>query len=661
MPTDTEIRKMDESGFRGRGRAGHAQPSSRARGVFVASTCTLLGDESESDEDEIIEQELIDLTIDESEDIHHSVISSREQAINRLDLPGGSIKAGDLVQVADTTFGSFKVQFILVKVVLINHDRQTVVRGIPIARTRCMLGKLPRKLNEVCMICHFNQPPDILQQTPALIDIAPSNIGGTRSFIMTNALYPTHNPKETTFADLADQAARLLAIEEQGTLVCRWKLEVYKLTPNPKSKHCEEVIRRISLEEVEDERYKVNESRLRTTWRGETTKGGSWSPANQLSGSRSKSHGTRAKSQRYTLFDSFSGAGGVSRGAQMAGFHVQYGVDKCPGVWDTYRANFPQASLHMGSVDSWIQKAAGRQTKADILHLSPPCQPFSPAHTHEAAHDDENRFALMGCCTLISTVRPRIATLEQTFGITHDRHGEYMRILINDFTSQGFSLRWKVVCLATWGSAQDRKRLILIAAAPGERLPNFPAPSHSEDGTDGLKPFNTISRVLDQVCVGDDLHDLEGVRYHDPPRAPIPGDRLAGTITTSPGGFYYPDGSRDLTLREYASLQGFPRHHIFLGTRKAILRQIGNAFPPNTVRHLYKHIEKWLLEQDGMSEYQPLTSEVIVLDAGHTPRTPLGRHRRLAAAQDGTQTHDLTVMKIVDMRERENQPFIDLT
>lgn len=630
----------------------------------MASTCTLDGDDSENAEDEVIEQELIDLTLDDSDHIHHNVILDREQVISRLDLPNGSIRAGDFVQVEVTTLGSFKIQFVLVKVILINQNRQTVVRGLPITRTRWMLGKLPRKLNEVCIICHFNRPPDMLQQTPALIDIAPSSIAGKRSFIMTNDIYPKHNPKQTAFRDLGDQAARLKAIEDYGILVCRWKLEVYKLKPSLSSKHFEEVIRRIAPEEVQVDRYRADENELRTMWRGRTVKGGSWRPANYSPCRKDKAHRhpeTRAKRQQYTLFDSFCGAGGVSCGAQMAGFHVQYGVDKCPDVWDTYQNNFPKASLHMGSIDDWIQETADSWVKTDVLHLSPPCQPFSPAHTREAAHDDENRFALMGCYALIDKVRPRITTLEQTFGITHDRHGEYMRALINDFTAQGFSLRWKVVRLATWGSAQDRKRLILIAAAPGERLPNFPSPSHSENGTGGLKRFNTVAQVLDQVCVGDDLHDLEGVRHHDPPKRPFPGDRLAGTVTTSPGGFYYPDGTRDLTLREYASLQGFPRHHTFFGTRTAILRQIGNAFPPNTVRHLYKHIEKWLLEQDGLREYEPLASEVVVLNECTIPRNPLAQRHEHMSSQGRTQVKDISEAKIIDIGEQENDLLIDLT
>ncbi|KAF7548144.1 hypothetical protein G7Z17_g7246 [Cylindrodendrum hubeiense] len=306
-------------------------------------------------------------------------------------------------------------------------------------------------------------------------------------------------------------------------------------------------------------------------------------------------------------------AGGVSRGAQMAGFKVEYAVDKAEEVWDTYKTNFPDTQLFKMSLDEFLSDPGNGHLRVDVLHFSPPCQYFSPAHTWAAAHDDENIFALFSCNQLLKKTRPRIITVEQTFGLTHSRHAEYCRAFLGDFTQFGYSVRWKVVRLCTWGAAQDRKRLIIIAAAPGERLPPFPAATHSQDGEGGLLPYNSIQRALGGVRRGDDLHDLQNVKYYQTRRPSYDPRRLAGTITTGGNEVYFPDGTRDLTLRELASLQGFPKNHTFLGTKTSIKRQIGNAFPPNTVRVLYRHIEEWLLKNDGMQPYQ-LREELVVVD-----------------------------------------------
>jgi DNA (cytosine-5)-methyltransferase 1 len=67
-------------------------------------------------------------------------------------------------------------------------------------------------------------------------------------------------------------------------------------------------------------------------------------------------------------------------------------------------------------------------------------------------------------------------------------------------------------------------------------------------------------------------------------------------------------------------MQGFPKSHRFLGNMTSIKRQIGNAFPPTAVRVLYKHIEKWLLKEDGMISDDSLDSIVIEDDTEASTR-----------------------------------------
>lgn len=225
---------------------------------------------------------------------------------------------------------------------------------------------------------------------------------------------------------------------------------------------------------------------------------------------------------------------------------------------------------------------------------------FSPAHTREGQNDQENIDALYSCMELVRKCTPRIITLEQTFGITHDRHSQHFWGLIAQFTDLGYSVRWKVVRLCTWGSFQDRKRLIIIASAAGERLPPFPQATHSESGGQGLKKFATIEQAIRGIHPGgrDLLHNLDNMQKFHPRKAPYDANKLAGTICTA-SSCPHPSGTRELTLREMACLQGFPKSHNFYGTRTEIKRQIGNAFPSNTVEVLYKHLHEWLVNEDA--------------------------------------------------------------
>jgi len=54
------------------------------------------------------------------------------------------------------------------------------------------------------------------------------------------------------------------------------------------------------------------------------------------------------------------------------------------------------------------------------------------------------------------------------------------------------------------------------------------------------------------------------------------------------------EGTRKLTIREQARLQGFPDWVTFSGTRYSQSKQIGNAVPPIFAYHLFKQIFRYL-------------------------------------------------------------------
>ncbi|KAF5621744.1 DNA (cytosine-5-)-methyltransferase [Fusarium sp. NRRL 52700] len=514
----------------------------------------------------------------EDEDISgHSNTAARllgqgELELKAVRLLNTTIQAGSFLEVRPFFSGKYLIEFILIKILVRCRSTNAIkIRGTPFLRNRSALAKLPKKPNEVCMLICRDDDTDNEEVT----DISTSQ-----------------------------------------------KLEVCYTGQGSRRKQIEESLVRIDSSEVSRREYRISDEILRNRWRGTTAKGGSWNPfsgghlidlESERPNEEDRSHG-----QQYTLFDSCSGAGGVSRGALMAGFKVRYALDKAPEVWNTYQANFPETELFKMSLDQFLSSAQTSHMRVDVLHFSPPCQFFSPAHTHASEHDDANIFALYGCNQLLRKLRPRIITVEQTFGLTHDRHEEYFNGFLGDFTQHGYSIRWRVIRLCTWGAAQDRKRLIIIAAAPGERLPTFPQATHSQEGGHRLLPYNSIGKALRGIHAGDDLHDLDNVNYFDPPRAPYDPERLAGTITTGGSDLYYPDGSRKLTLREYANLQGFPKLHQFLGTKTSIKRQIGNAFPPNTVRVLYKHLEQWLLNEDRMQPFTNNQDAILIEDDSDT-------------------------------------------
>ena len=164
----------------------------------------------------------------------------------------------------------------------------------------------------------------------------------------------------------------------------------------------------------------------------------------------------RSPGQTLTYGDAFCGGGGASRGAAMAGLRVKWGFDHWTPACTTWQANFPAAKCYELSSYEFVNNIRGSKyskafdAKVDILHLSPPCQYFSPAHTVDCPNDDLNVASLFAVGDVVKVAKPRIVTLEQTFGIVAVRFRKYFNSLVQMFTALGFSVRWAVVNLAQW-------------------------------------------------------------------------------------------------------------------------------------------------------------------------------------------------------------------
>ncbi|KAL8728720.1 MAG: hypothetical protein Q9166_005207 [cf. Caloplaca sp. 2 TL-2023] len=311
--------------------------------------------------------------------------------------------------------------------------------------------------------------------------------------------------------------------------------------------------------------------------------------------SQLSSHPTTSAKRQYTFGDSFCGAGGMSRAAYQSELHIKYAFDCNKNACKSYEMNFPHTNLHCLWADEFARVSI--DCKVDIAHLSPPCQFFSDAHTIAGKDDEMNTASLFAVGELLKKSKPRVVTLEQTFGIVlRARHQGYLNALVQVFTSHGFSIRWRLLHCADYGLPQMRLRTFMIASCPGEPLPPFPPPTHSSSPhTTGLLPWTTITATLSSIP--SDAPDHFPHLSRSRTLSPQSGNRVARTITCNGGGQVHPNGQRDLTLREFASLQGFPLDHVFgtLGAKK----QIGNAVPPVVGRQVLQGVIKALEKEDG--------------------------------------------------------------
>lgn len=275
---------------------------------------------------------------------------------------------------------------------------------------------------------------------------------------------------------------------------CRLKVSYsYRnsLHDNP-LKNANWVVRDLTFEESDPGKGRTNQQ-LRETWRGPTTPFGEGkagaivgtfqhrredspeiidldkvlpTPPPSPSTSSTLIDLTSEGQNAYTFGDGFCGAGGASCGARQAGLKVKWSFDINEYAMKSYGLNFPRNETKFRRMEAhqFFQKPMPF-LRVDIMHCSPPCQTYSPAHTvNNEENDDRNSACLIGIRQAVERVRPRILTMEETFGLEHDAHRPNLNRVIMDLIELGYSVRWEVIKLSGYGVPQIRKRLILIAA-----------------------------------------------------------------------------------------------------------------------------------------------------------------------------------------------------
>ena len=168
------------------------------------------------------------------------------------------------------------------------------------------------------------------------------------------------------------------------------------------------------------------------------------------------------RTQAYVFGDCFCGAGGMSCAARLASLKVAWGFDKSGSAIESYSRNHPGTKCVLASVHQFIA-LQGENFGVDVLHLSPPCQYFSQAHTIDGKDDEDNQAPLFSPTELVKKGRPRVVTVEETAGL-FERHRHFFNAVVHMLTTIGFSVRWKIINCAEYGLAQARKRLIIFAS-----------------------------------------------------------------------------------------------------------------------------------------------------------------------------------------------------
>ena len=398
--------------------------------------------------------------------------SAGRKPINSVQKANRTYKVGKTAQLKDGTF-------LRIRTIWEEPNGETVLVGYLLMLENSLELLMPKRRNELVWLNEPAKEEFERGMTSKIVEIRLDQVERIRKVIFTNQRYPN-----VSLQDCAERLGTAAEDVELGPLFCRWKrvkvqASRYVLFEDSLSPlTCEEA----DEIDVQNARHnskisaRIDTETVRKQWRGnETIVDGSHVETLRTSQEQTtvvdledamSTHRPPSKIQKYTYGDAFCGAGGASRGALQAGLHITWAFDMAKEAMKSYVENFEQGgtACMQTTVTDFLKDAHLLRFMVDVCHMSPPCKPFSPAHTVPSQERDEmNQAALFSIWHLTESIKPRVATVEETEGL-FSRHHEWFSAVIMIFTSMGYGVRWKIINCKDYGVPQPRKRLCIIAA-----------------------------------------------------------------------------------------------------------------------------------------------------------------------------------------------------
>lgn len=335
--------------------------------------------------------------------------------------------------------------------------------------------------------------------------------------------------------------------------------------------------------------------------------------------------------------DIFSGAGGLSLGAEMAGVQVRYAVEINTSAAQTFKLNHKSATIICKDIKD-VSIADFNNIPSDVFIVmgGPPCQGFSMSNTRDRTMSNPKNHLFKEFVRIVGELKPLWFVFENVWGITNIEHGEVIGTIEKYFEDLG--LGYKMQSAVLWanehGVPQRRNRFFMVGNRAGINY-SFPEKEEKEitvrEAIEDLPILSNGSNFLTlpyripkgqaspyaQLMRGRRLkswqnfvslnNDLVIKRYSFIPQGgnwrDIPEDLMHNYADKSRchSGIYrrlkydspsvvisnyrksmliHPEQDRGLSVREAARIQSFPDDFIFCGPISHIQQQIGNAVPP---------------------------------------------------------------------------------
>ncbi|CAN7984788.1 unnamed protein product [Ixodes hexagonus] len=190
--------------------------------------------------------------------------------------------------------------------------------------------------------------------------------------------------------------------------------------------------------------------------------------------------------------DVFAGCGGLSEGFHQSGVSETCWAIECeePAA-NAFRLNFPDATIFTDDCNRLLRLVMNGESinergqtlpqKGDVEVLcgGPPCQGFSGMNRFNSRQYSLFKNSLIASyLSYCEYYRPRFFVLENVRNFVSFKRSMVLKLALRCLISMGYQCTFGVLQAGNYGVPQTRRRAIILAAAPGEKLPLYPEPEH---------------------------------------------------------------------------------------------------------------------------------------------------------------------------------------
>lgn len=154
----------------------------------------------------------------------------------------------------------------------------------------------------------------------------------------------------------------------------------------------------------------------------------------------------------------FSGAGGLDKGFEQAGFDIVWANEYDSTIWETFEHNFPNKVLDRRSI---------RDVPSDDIPNcigiigGPPCQSWSEAGALRGINDSRGQL-FYEFIRILRDKKPLFFLAENVEGMLAQRHSEALSNIKKLFKESGYNLSFRLINANNYNVPQDRKRVFFV-------------------------------------------------------------------------------------------------------------------------------------------------------------------------------------------------------